>query len=49
MDLHGLTAMFSSTAYVGIPLLLIAYGDSAIVPGLSGSRNRPAKPLRAAG
>jgi len=37
LGLHGLAAMFSSTAYVGIPLLLTAYGEAAIVPGIIGA------------
>ncbi len=35
--LHGLTAMYSSTAYVGLPVLLTAYGDAALVPGIIGA------------
>ena len=35
--LHGLTAMFSSTAYIGLPLLLTVFGDQAIVPGIIGA------------
>lgn len=37
LGLHGLTAMFSSTGYIGIPLLLIAYGDEALVPAIIGA------------
>ena len=35
--LHALTAMFSSTGYVGLPVLLLIYGDAALVPGLIGA------------
>ena len=37
LGLHGLTAMFSSTAYIGLPLLLTLFGDAALVPGISGA------------
>jgi predicted permease len=35
--LHGLTAMYSSTAYIGLPLILTIYGDAARVPGIIGA------------
>lgn len=35
--LHGLTAMYSSTAYIGLPLLLIVFGDDALAPGVLGA------------
>ncbi|NNE23252.1 MAG: AEC family transporter [Rhizobiales bacterium] len=35
--MHGLTAMYSSTGYVGLPLILLAFGDQALVPGLIGA------------
>ncbi|MEM7405167.1 MAG: AEC family transporter [Pseudomonadota bacterium] len=35
--LHGLAAMFSSTAYMGLPLLLTIFGDIALVPGIIGT------------
>ncbi len=35
--LHGLSAMFSSTAYIGIPLLLVAFGEAALVPAIIGA------------
>lgn len=35
--LHGLTAMFSSTAYIGLPLLLTAFGEAALVPAIIGA------------
>lgn len=34
---HGLSAMYSSTAYIGIPLLLAAYGEAALVPAIIGA------------
>ena len=34
---HGLTAMYSSTAYIGLPLILTLFGDSALVPGIIGA------------
>ncbi len=37
MALHGLTAMFSSTAYIGLPLILIVFGDTALAPGIIGA------------
>lgn len=37
MGLHGLTAMYSSTAYIGLPLLLLVFGDAALVPGILGA------------
>ena len=37
LGLHGLTAMYSSTAYVGLPLLLLTFGDAALVPGIVGA------------
>ena len=35
--LHGLTAMYSSTAYIGLPLILTLFGDAALVPGIIGA------------
>lgn len=35
--LHGLTAMFSSTGYIGLPLLLVTFGDVAVVPAVIGA------------
>ncbi len=35
--LHALTAMFSSTAYLGLPLVLIVFGEDALVPGIVGA------------
>ena len=32
MTLHGLSAMFSNTGYMGIPLLILAFGDNGILP-----------------
>lgn len=37
LALHSLTAMYSSAAYIGLPLLLIAFGDAALVPGIIGA------------
>lgn len=36
LGLHGLTAMFSSTAYIGLPLIRIVFGDAGLVPGIIG-------------
>lgn len=36
-SLHGLTAMFSSTGYIGLPLILIVFGETALVPGIIGA------------
>ena len=35
--LHGMCTMFPSTGYIGIPLLLIAFGDAALVPAIIGA------------
>jgi hypothetical protein len=32
--LHAMTAVFSNTGYMGVPLLLIAYGDAGLIPGI---------------
>ena len=37
ISLHGLTAMYSSTAYIGLPLVLTVFGDVARVPGIIGA------------
>jgi len=37
ISLHGLTAMYSSTAYIGLPLVLTVFGDAARVPGIIGA------------
>jgi len=37
LGLHGLTAMFSSTGYIGLPLILITFGDAGLVPGIVGA------------
>jgi len=37
LGLHGLSAMFSSTGYIGLPLILITFGDAALVPGIVGT------------
>ncbi len=36
-SLHALTAMYSSTAYIGLPIVLVAFGDRALVPGIVGA------------
>jgi len=35
--LHGLTAMYSSTGYIGLPLILLVFGDTGLVPALIGA------------
>ena len=35
--LHGMCTMYPSTGYIGIPLLLIAFGDEALVPAIIGA------------
>jgi malonate transporter len=37
LTLHGLTAMYSSTAYIGLPLILTIFGDAGKVPGIIGA------------
>lgn len=37
LGLHGLSAMFSSTGYIGLPLVMVAFGDAALVPGIVGA------------
>ena len=34
---HSLCAMFSSTGYIGLPLVLLAWGEEAIAPGVFGA------------
>jgi len=34
LSLHAMSAAFSNTGYMGIPLLAIAFGDSARMPGI---------------
>lgn len=36
LALHGLSAMFSSTAYVGLPIVLMVFGNAGLVPGIIG-------------
>ncbi len=36
-SLHALTAMFSSTAYIGLPLILVIFGEAGLVPGIIGA------------
>lgn len=35
--LHALTGMFSSTAYIGLPVILMAFGSAGLVPGIIGA------------
>lgn len=35
--LHGMSAVFSNTGYMGVPLLLIAFGDAGLLPGIIGT------------
>jgi hypothetical protein len=35
--LHGMSAIFSNTGYMGVPLLLIAYGEAGLLPGIVGT------------
>ena len=37
LGLHALTAMYSSTGYIGLPLVLMVFGDTALVPGIIGA------------
>jgi hypothetical protein len=34
LSLHGLTAVFSNTGYMGIPLLQTAFGDAGVLPAV---------------
>jgi predicted permease len=34
---HALTSMYSSTAYIGLPLILTIFGEAARVPGIIGA------------
>ena len=36
-SLHALTAMFSSTAYLGLPIILVLFGELGLVPGIVGA------------
>jgi predicted permease len=35
--LHGMSAVFSNTGYMGVPLLLIAFGEEGLLPGIIGT------------
>lgn len=35
--LHALTAMYSSTGYIGLPIVLMTFGDAGLVPGIIGT------------
>jgi malonate transporter len=37
LGLHGLTAMFSSTAYIGLPVVLMVFGNAGLIPGIIGA------------
>ena len=37
LGLHAMSAIFANTGYMGIPLLLIAYGDAGRLPGVISS------------
>jgi predicted permease len=37
LGLHSLTAMYSSAGYIGLPFVLIAFGETALVPGIIGA------------
>jgi hypothetical protein len=34
LSLHGLTAVFANTGYMGIPLLQTAFGDAGVLPAV---------------
>lgn len=35
--LHALSAMYSSTGYIGLPIIILVFGESAFVPGITGA------------
>lgn len=35
--LHALSSMYSSTGYVGLPIVLMVFGDGALIPGIIGT------------
>ena len=37
LGIHSLSAMYSSTAYVGLPLILFIFGDAGLAPGIIGA------------
>ncbi len=37
LGLHGLAAMYSSTGYIGLPLILFTFGNEALAPGIVGA------------
>ena len=37
LGLHGLTAMFSSTAYIGLPVIRMVFGAAGLVPSIIGT------------
>lgn len=36
LTLHSLSSMFSSTGYIGLPLIMLTFGDSALAPAIVG-------------
>lgn len=34
LSLHGIASVFSNTGYMGLPLLLIAFGEAGVLPGV---------------
>lgn len=34
LSLHGIASVFSNTGYMGLPLLLIAFGEAGVLPGI---------------
>lgn len=34
LSLHGIASVFSNTGYMGLPLMLIAFGDAGALPGI---------------
>ena len=36
LGLHGLSSMFSSTGYIGLPLIMLTFGESALAPAVVG-------------
>lgn len=37
LGLHGLAAMYSSTAYIGLPVIMMVFGNTGLVPGIIGA------------
>jgi len=34
LSLHGIASVFSNTGYMGLPLMLIAFGEAGVLPGI---------------